>query len=142
MEIRELLSCTTPRRQALDGRRVLVIEKSLSQPDRIVGELLQPGGYIKLRELGMADCVEGIDSCKASLLFPCNVPMSAGIPPAPPPPVMCRLPSLQVYGYALMKKGKFSCVRYPVDDYAFDVAGRSFHHGRFVQKLRAKAASW
>ena len=27
-----------------DGRRVHVIERDLSEPDRIVGELLQPGG--------------------------------------------------------------------------------------------------
>lgn len=36
-----------------DGRVVQVIERDLSQPDRIVGELLQPGGYLKLVELGM-----------------------------------------------------------------------------------------
>lgn len=30
-----------------------MIERDLSQPDRIVGELLQPGGYLKLVELGM-----------------------------------------------------------------------------------------
>lgn len=30
-----------------------MIERDLSQPDRIVGELLQPGGYLKLAELGM-----------------------------------------------------------------------------------------
>lgn len=36
-----------------DGRIVQVIERDLSQPDRIVGELLQPGGYLKLVELGM-----------------------------------------------------------------------------------------
>lgn len=36
-----------------DGRRVLVIERDLSEPDRIVGELLQPGGYLKLVELGL-----------------------------------------------------------------------------------------
>lgn len=94
----------------MEGRRVLVLEKSLSQPDRIVGELLQPGGFLKLRDLGLADCVENIDSCK-------------------------------VYGYALFKGGHVSCVKYPTEHYAFEVAGRSFHHGRFVQKLRAKAAS-
>ena len=33
-----------------DGRRVHVIERDLSEPDRIVGELLQPGGYLKLTE--------------------------------------------------------------------------------------------
>lgn len=38
---------------ARDGRRVTVIERDLKEPDRIVGELLQPGGYRALRELGM-----------------------------------------------------------------------------------------
>ncbi|PRQ22124.1 putative squalene monooxygenase [Rosa chinensis] len=37
---------------AKEGRRVHVIERDLSEPDRIVGELLQPGGYLKLIELG------------------------------------------------------------------------------------------
>lgn len=36
-----------------DGRRVHVIERDLREPDRIVGELLQPGGYLKLIELGL-----------------------------------------------------------------------------------------
>lgn len=36
-----------------DGRRVHLIERDLTEPDRIVGELLQPGGYLKLRELGL-----------------------------------------------------------------------------------------
>ena len=30
-----------------------VIERDLSLQDRIVGELLQPGGYLKLIELGL-----------------------------------------------------------------------------------------
>ncbi|CAI0405480.1 unnamed protein product [Linum tenue] len=45
-----------------DGRRVHVIERDLTEPDRIVGELLQPGGYLKLIELGLQDCVEEIDA--------------------------------------------------------------------------------
>jgi len=36
-----------------DARRVHVIERDLREPDRIVGELLQPGGYLKLVELGL-----------------------------------------------------------------------------------------
>jgi len=32
---------------------VHVIERDLTEPDRIVGELLQPGGYLKLIELGL-----------------------------------------------------------------------------------------
>ncbi|CAK9145012.1 unnamed protein product [Ilex paraguariensis] len=45
-----------------DGRRVLVIERDLSLQDRIVGELLPPGGYLKLIELDLEDCVNGIDA--------------------------------------------------------------------------------
>lgn len=36
-----------------DGRQVHVIERDFTEPDRIVGELLQPGGYLKLIELGL-----------------------------------------------------------------------------------------
>ncbi|KAL0481785.1 squalene monooxygenase [Acrasis kona] len=49
---------------ARDGRSVLCIERDLNEPDRIVGELLQPGGVEKLHELQMEDCLEGIDSPK------------------------------------------------------------------------------
>ncbi|KAF3434584.1 hypothetical protein FNV43_RR21669 [Rhamnella rubrinervis] len=45
-----------------DGRKVHVIERDLSEPDRIVGEFLQPGGYLKLLDLGLQDCVDGIDA--------------------------------------------------------------------------------
>lgn len=44
---------------------MLLLERDLAEPDRIVGELLQPGGYLKLKELGLEDSVEGIDSVKA-----------------------------------------------------------------------------
>ncbi|KAK4491170.1 hypothetical protein RD792_001900 [Penstemon davidsonii] len=45
-----------------EGRRVRVIERDLTEPDRIVGELLQPGGYLKLIELGLEDCLRDIDA--------------------------------------------------------------------------------
>lgn len=35
------------------GRSVILLEKSLRQPDRIVGELLQPGGVAALEKLGI-----------------------------------------------------------------------------------------
>lgn len=38
---------------AHDGRVVTIIERDLSEPDRIVGELLQPGGYRALTKLGL-----------------------------------------------------------------------------------------
>lgn len=43
-------------------RRICVIERDLSQPDRIIGELLQPGGLAMLKQLGLLHCTEGIDS--------------------------------------------------------------------------------
>ncbi|XP_031251366.1 squalene monooxygenase SE1-like [Pistacia vera] len=95
---------------AKDGRRVHVIERDLTEPDRIVGELLQPGGYLKLIELGLEDCVNQIDA-------------------------------QQVFGYALYKDGKSTKVSYPLENFNSDVAGRSFHNGRFIQRMREKAAS-
>ncbi|RIA91581.1 squalene epoxidase-domain-containing protein [Glomus cerebriforme] len=44
------------------GRKVLLIERDLSEPDRIVGELLQPGGVAALAKLGLSDCLENIDA--------------------------------------------------------------------------------
>ncbi|GAB4852414.1 Squalene epoxidase 1 [Ancistrocladus abbreviatus] len=95
---------------AKDGRRVHVIERDLTEPDRIVGELLQPGGYLKLIELGLEDCVEEIDAQR-------------------------------VYGYALFKDGKNTRLSYPLEKFHEDVSGRSFHNGRFIQRMREKSAS-
>ncbi|CAB4398404.1 SE-domain-containing protein [Rhizophagus irregularis] len=44
------------------GRKVLLIERDLSEPDRIVGELLQPGGVAALTKLGLSNCLENIDA--------------------------------------------------------------------------------
>ena len=43
---------------------MLLLERDLTQPDRRVGELLQPGGYLMLKRLGLESCVDGIDSIK------------------------------------------------------------------------------
>ena len=47
-----------------EGRNVLLLERDPAEPVRIVGELLQPGGYLKLKELGLEHCVDGIDAQK------------------------------------------------------------------------------
>jgi squalene monooxygenase len=44
------------------GLRVAVIEKSLREQDRIVGELLQPGGVIKLREMQLEHLLKDFDA--------------------------------------------------------------------------------
>nr|AFO53557.1 squalene epoxidase [Huperzia serrata] len=100
------LACTL----AKDGRKVKVFERDLSEQDRIVGELLQPGGYMKLLELGLEDCVEEIDAQK-------------------------------VFGYAIFKKEANTKVAYPLEGYASNISGRGFHNGRFVQRMRTKAAA-
>jgi squalene monooxygenase len=97
-----------------EGRKVLLLERDLSEPKRIVGELLQPGGYLKLKELGLERCVEEIDA-------------------------------QMVYGYAMYKNDDGvtgeAVVEYPLDGEGDDVAGRSFHNGRFVMRLREAAVS-
>ena len=47
----------------------------------------------------------------------------------------------KVFGYALYKDGKDTKLSYPLEQYNSDVAGRSFHNGRFIQKMREKAVT-
>ncbi|KAL8803097.1 MAG: hypothetical protein Q9223_006381 [Gallowayella weberi] len=115
---------------ARQNRSVILLEKSLKEPDRIVGELLQPGGVQALQKLGLRDCLEDIDA-------------------------------IRVKGYEVIYYGNEVEIPYPSnaarDDHGdggeFDGAmeeskacagvkrpeGRSFHHGRFIQQLRAAA---
>ncbi|EFC48843.1 squalene monooxygenase [Naegleria gruberi] len=46
------------------GKNVLVLERDMSEPDRIIGELLQPGGVQHLKDLGLGHCLEGIDAAR------------------------------------------------------------------------------
>ncbi|KAF9587940.1 hypothetical protein IFM89_006265 [Coptis chinensis] len=47
----------------------------------------------------------------------------------------------RVLGYALFKDGKDTRLSYPLEKFHLDVAGRSFHNGRFIQRMREKVAS-
>lgn len=47
----------------------------------------------------------------------------------------------RVLGYALFKDGKSTKLSYPLEKFHSDVSGKSFHNGRFIQKMREKAAS-
>ncbi|KAL8280154.1 hypothetical protein RQP46_007484 [Phenoliferia psychrophenolica] len=47
---------------AQSGRTVVSFDRDFSEPDRLIGELLQPGGCNSLKTLGMSDCLEGIDA--------------------------------------------------------------------------------
>jgi len=46
-----------------------------------------------------------------------------------------------VLGYGIFKDGKHIKLSYPLEKFHADVAGRSFHNGRFIQRMREKAAS-
>jgi hypothetical protein len=48
-----VVGCAFAHALAADGRKVTLIERDWSEPDRIVGELLQPGGLDTLKELGL-----------------------------------------------------------------------------------------
>jgi squalene monooxygenase len=96
---------TTPSPIRMKQLRIALLERSLSEPDRIVGELLQPGGVNALRKIGMASCLENIDA-------------------------------VPVHGYCVVDAGRSVHIPYP-DGYE----GRSFHHGRFIMKLREMAMS-
>ena len=98
-----------------------LLEKSLKEPDRIVGELLQPGGVSALKELGLEHCLEGIDS-------------------------------VRVKGYEVIYYGQGVEIGYPENTVRGQTPespilggknlrpeGRSFHHGRFIQRLREVA---
>lgn len=60
--------------------RIALLERSLAEPDRIVGELLQPGGVIALRKLGLEKCTEGIDAIPTYGYCVLDNPRSVHIP--------------------------------------------------------------
>ena len=95
---------------ARQGRSVLLLEQSLRQPDRIVGEFLQPGGVEALEDLGLRECLNGIDAIVEN-------------------------------GYVVEYYGDPVQIPYPLNSVRTGkkAEGRSFHHGRFVQKLREAA---
>ncbi|XP_069813217.1 squalene monooxygenase isoform X2 [Dendropsophus ebraccatus] len=93
-----------------DGRRVAVIERDLKEPDRIVGELLQPGGYQALKDLGLGDAVEGLDAHVVHGYVVHDIESKAEV----------EIP------YPLNEEKQLQC-------------GRAFHHGRFIMGLRKMA---
>jgi squalene monooxygenase len=57
-----IIGCSLAVTLGKQGRSVVLLERDWSEPDRIVGELLQPGGMKALTKLGLRDCLEGIDA--------------------------------------------------------------------------------
>jgi len=112
-----VLGCAAAIAFARQGRSVILLEKSLKEPDRIVGELLQPGGVSALEKLGIRDCLEDIDA-------------------------------IRVQGYQVIYYGQPVSIPYPENAVKDETTrtgkstrpeGRSFHHGRFIRRLRETA---
>jgi len=105
-----VVGCSVAVALGKQGRRVLLLERSLEEPNRIVGELMQPGGVESLRKLGLLGCLDGIDS-------PCS------------------------HGYVVFKQdGSSVRLQYPPDPVAgANPVARTFHHGRFIMRLREAA---
>ncbi|OCT75038.1 squalene monooxygenase [Xenopus laevis] len=97
---------------AREGRKVAVIERDMKEPDRIVGELLQPGGYQVLKDLGLGDAVEGLDAHVVHGYVVHDFESKAEV----------EIP------YPLNEEKQLQC-------------GRAFHHGRFIMGLRKLAVA-
>ncbi|CAG5121073.1 unnamed protein product [Candidula unifasciata] len=96
---------------ARDGRRVTVIERDMKEPDRIVGELLQPGGVRALAKLGLSDCIRDLDAH-----------------------------TIKGYVIHNMEEKTEVIVPYPKQEEENNmVSGSAFHHGRFIMALREQA---
>ncbi|KAM4060385.1 squalene epoxidase domain-containing protein [Hirsutella rhossiliensis] len=104
---------------ANQGRSVLLLERWMKEPDRIVGELLQPGGLAALRKLGLGHCVDGIDSipCKGYNVIYHGQPSLIPYPPVD-------------------QDGDVPCKWSGAGQEGKRPQGRSFHHGRFIMQLR------
>lgn len=115
-----IFGCAISYALANQGRSVILLERWMHEPDRIVGELLQPGGVQALKKLGLGQCLENIDS------IPCQgyTVLYHGTPK------VVAYPTLDEEGQVTHQwNGSGFEGKRPM--------GRGFHHGRFIMQLRA-----
>lgn len=128
-----IFGCAIAYALADQDRSVLLLERWMQEPDRIVGELLQPGGVAALRKLGLEKCLDNIDS------IPCNgfhVTYHGE-------EVVIPYPEIDHTGKVNVRIESHndsylngSANSHPKKTDAKRPQGRSFHHGRFVANLR------
>mmetsp|Transcript_12387 Transcript_12387/g.23430 ORF Transcript_12387/g.23430 Transcript_12387/m.23430 type:complete len:298 (-) Transcript_12387:7-900(-) len=121
------------------GRKVLLVERDLAVQDRIVGELLQPGGLRALERMGLAECATAAsaDSVRVdgyTVILPADP--AAG---RPEEEILLRYPDADP---ATLRE-QFGVVRTAAGGRAEQAGaapkGRSFHNGKFVDGLRRAA---
>ncbi|WVW84432.1 hypothetical protein I302_106466 [Kwoniella bestiolae CBS 10118] len=133
-----VIGCALAYSLSQSGRSVVLLERDLSEPDRIVGELLQPGGVAALEELGMSDVLEGIDAVPVEGYCIVSGEEKVGCP-YPLLEEMAGLHHNQESGITngnggyVDKKGKWH-----VESESGKKEGRSFHHGKLISSLRKK----
>ncbi|OCF40012.1 squalene monooxygenase [Kwoniella heveanensis CBS 569] len=124
------------------GRSVVLLERDLSEPDRIVGELLQPGGVAALQKLGMGSVLEGIDAVPVEGYCIISGEERVGCPY----PLLEEMAGLHNDKSSSSKEPKMggesfqldSTKRWHVDSESGKKEGRSFHHGKLITSLRQK----
>ena len=129
---------------ARQGRKVLLVERFMQEQDRIVGELLQPGGLRALERLGLDACAkEGSDSVVVdgyAVIRAANFEDSCGASSGTDE-VMLYYPETdpentsELFGKGVTPATPAGGV---VGRGTFP-RGRSFHNCRFVQRLRETA---
>ena len=133
------------------GRSCLLIERDLSEPDRIVGELLQPGGVKALSQLGLAGVLEGIDAvpvegyCVVSGGRQVGIPYpdldqmeDDGVPLTSGPEKIRGEKEPLDHGNEKAPPAKSTAPPWYVPSASGRKEGRSFHHGRVINALRQR----
>ena len=117
---------------ANQGRSVILLERWMHEPDRIVGELLQPGGVGALRKLGLEHCLEGIDAvpCYGYHVLYRGDEVSFAYPAVRPDGGVVVDPA------GARKKAAGGHANGHTQNEPGRPEGRSFHHGRFIMQLR------
>ena len=119
-----VFGCAVAYALATQGRSVLLLERSLKEPNRIVGELLQPGGVSALEKLGLVQCLEGIDSIPVEGYEVVYHGTGVNIP-------------YPANAGAAAEGG----IEGSQNEQSSRPRGRAFHHGRFISQLRKACAS-
>ncbi|KAI0021050.1 squalene epoxidase [Xylariomycetidae sp. FL0641] len=140
-----VFGCAVAHTLANQGRSVILLERWLKEPDRIVGELLQPGGYESLRKLGLEQCVEGIDAvpCSGMDVIYYGQDMCMDYPlvgkwadAAKRATATNGKANGTANGYANGKANGHANGSAHTKHAHFGPQGRSFKHGRFITQLR------
>ncbi|KAI2465509.1 SE-domain-containing protein [Annulohypoxylon bovei var. microspora] len=122
-----VFGCAIAYALAEQGRSVILLERWMKEPNRIVGELMQPGGVNSLRKLGLGHCIENIDavSCNGINVFFYGEDV--------------RMPYPRIQGL-LGIDGEKASKKVDKEDPPLP-QGKSFHHGRFITQLRKSCLS-